>query len=135
MMRRMKTEDRPLLEQWIEADPFHRGRCKADFWYESLSIAVEDSRGPVMFLKLEPNCPIMRLHIQFCGDEKRVARALLRDFPSFQKQMSDLGAEGIIFESVSLKLITFCRRCFDFHRVPGTDDYILKFVNMEGIWL
>ena len=125
-MRLLRPTDRDLLSSWIELEPEHRGFLP-EFWYERnrVSLVIEDRNGPVMFVKLSPEPPSMRLHIQFSPDPSRVAKAMLKHFAEVKKFITNIGAEYIVFDTKNPKLAEFCSKAFGFIRVGDTEDYIV----------
>lgn len=127
------VEDRPLLEQWIIADPDHSGiGMKPDFFFSggSLSLVLADQHGPGLFIRVDPEAPeSVRLHIQFSPNYVKSAKMLLRGWKEFAQGVWNSGVKRMVFESQSLTLTGFCTRVFGFKRVPDSSDYELR---MEG---
>jgi len=130
VFRPLHDSDHSILNQWIALDPDHSAKgMTSEFFFRpgGLSFAIEDSKGPTMFLRLEPELPISaRIHIQFLADnESRTARSLHKAFPTVRGQIEKAGLKRMVFESISPKLSEFCKRCFGFTEVPGTTDFEL----------
>jgi hypothetical protein len=135
-------EDLPLISKWVAADPWHGQsqvhRENVEFWLTGnhapclFACKVEDSFGPVLFLRLEDRKEngFARLHIQFAPyeevDKKRLVRVLLGLIPKIVEFSKANGFKGLVFPSVSPKLIAFAKRCFGFQEVED-DDYKLIF--------
>lgn len=122
-IRPLKQSDKPLLQFWIEADPYHKDTTTADFFFDKSagSFVFSDEQGPVLFVKfvkdLRDGKKELRLHTQFWNTQKlRNAKMLLKAFPIVEQwaKKADLGA--IVFESVSPTLIGFMTRTQNFTR-------------------
>ena len=126
-LRLIRSSDRDQLAQWISTDHEHKDIFTADFWYEGgrVSFAVEDKFGVVMYVKLTPEPPAMRLYIQFCYESGRVAKAMLKHFPEVRAMVKATGAESIVFDTKNPKLASFCIRAFGFEPVKDCDYRLL----------
>ena len=123
--RKIQESDRQLLTDWIAADPDHAGKNTADFWIiPSTSFAIEDSAGPIMFVRQETQADgDLRVHVQFDSKARlRTAKALSEALPRVKDSARNAGCKGMIFESVSPSLINFCCKLHDFKSV-GHNDY------------
>jgi hypothetical protein len=132
--RVLAESDKELLKNWIAADPEHSAKgMTPDFFFNptSISMAIGDYSGPGIFVRVDPEAPSsVRLHIQFSDNEVRSGKAMLRGWPTFSQGIWNSGVKRMVFESKSPLLIGFCKRCFGFSKVEGTDDYELL---REGI--
>ena len=125
-------DDAKQIADWIESDPDHTGRMTSDFWISKdcvLTACVQDSDGPVLYVRVDPLIYQVRLHIQFAPEcivsKLRVAKAILKGFPALAKVMKDMGKTGIVFESSKESLIRFMSRLgFGY---LNNDDYLLDF--------
>lgn len=126
-MRLVKHTDREHLASLIEADPEHRGVLISEWWYERgrVSFVIEDAHGAVLYVKLVPEPPAMRLYIQFCDDPSRVSKAMLKHFGEVKQMVKNTSAERIVFDTRNPKLAAFCSKAFGFERVGKSDDYDL----------
>jgi len=124
--RPTSEHDEKQITEYIAADPDHAGRCEASFWLPNESVVeqfvAEDENGPVFYVRAEN---IMRLHIQFASDRKRVAKAIEEFTPWIVEQARQKGYKQIIFESVFKPLIRFLERR-GFHSSPDEHIYDLR---------
>ena len=122
-MRLIRSTDREQLAQWIADDPEHKDLFLPEFWYERnrVSFVIEDKSGPVMFVKLVPEPPAMRIYIQFCHDPSRVAKAMLRHFSEVKVMVRRTGAKMIVFDTNNSRLAASCERLFGFQRITESD--------------
>lgn len=127
-------QDKPIINQWIEADDDHTERgVKPDFFFsdEAMSLVLADSQGPGLFIRIDPEAPeSVRIHIQFSPNQVKSAKMLLRGWDGFAHGVWNSGVKRMVFDSTSPLLIGFCTRMFGFNRVPESDDYELK---VEGV--
>jgi hypothetical protein len=119
-----------VLIEWIAADPEHSAKgMTPDFFFTDtrLSLVLGGELGAGLFVRLDPEeNGTIRLHIQFSPDHLTSAKTLLRGWPMFLDRIKASGkVSRLIFQSVSPMLIGFCKRCFGFSQVPGSDDYEL----------
>jgi hypothetical protein len=70
------------------------------------------------------------MHILFAPESSvsrmRVAKAIVKTFPTILQHFKDLGYDGLIFDSIRPSLIRFLNK-FGFEPVDNTNDYLLKF--------
>lgn len=130
MLRNILASDTPIIDEWITLDPAHSARgMTAKFFHQpdSLSFAIEDARGPVMFVRIDPlDACSVRMHIQFDERERRrTVLALARAFPDVRERLHDSGTRYVFFDSVSEPLIRFCEKRFGFVRLADSDTYYL----------
>lgn len=129
MVRMIRAGELPLIQEWIDKDPDHSAKgMKSSFFAlpDHVAFAVTDAKGPVMFVRLDPEPPAMRLHIQFIPESPtRIARALALNFQEVREQIEKCGATKLIFDSISPRLTRFCERLWGFTRIKGTDDWEL----------
>ena len=118
MIRLLNDTDRPMVEDWVRAEPTHGNNTFA--WYSesgARTVVVEDEAGPVIVAKFTP---ILQMDTDFLpeADPKRVARAIIEGLTEIEKQAKAQGFRGISFESVAEKLISFCRK-LGYRASPG----------------
>ena len=118
MIRLLNENDRPMVEDWVRAEPTHGNNTFA--WYSepgTRTVVVEDEAGPVIVAKFTP---ILQMDTDFLpeADPKRVARAIIEGLTEMEKQAKQQGFRQISFESVAEKLIAFCER-LGYRKSPG----------------
>jgi len=121
-VRLIRPTDRDHLALLIAAEPDHKGFLP-EFWFERgrVSFVIEDKVGAVMYVKLVPEPPVMRLYIQFCDEPSRVAKAMLKHFSEVRQMVKLTGADSIMFDTQNPKLAAFCSKSFGFERVKDSD--------------
>lgn len=129
IFRRPTEEDKEVLLNWIALDPEHSAKgMTPDFFFkdDTLPMVIGDLCGPGLYVRLDSEPPdSVRLHVQFGPDKVRSGKSLLRAWPTFRAHVEASGVKRMVFESLSPQLVGFCRRCFGFTSVPGTDDFEL----------
>lgn len=129
MIRGIRAGELLLIQEWIDKDEDHSAKgMKSSFFAEpdKVSFCITDSLGPVMFVKLDPEPPAVRVHIQFPPTGSgRIAKALALNFGDVRRELARLGATKLIFDSVSPRLTRFCERLWGFKRVGTTNDWEL----------
>jgi hypothetical protein len=121
------------LAEWIQNDPYHRD-CLDPYWWLTgqglLSFCIQDSNGPVMYVRLDKDGELLRLHTQFAPESEvsklRVIKSILRSLPKIELIARAYGLKGFIFKSTSLSLINFMRNKFGFIPV-NSEDYQMLF--------
>lgn len=125
--------DLALAAAWMEADRWHRGQFKPEFWLEQSatvnSFVLEDEAGPIFFFKTrlpELRAPVgpkgVDLYIQFepmdvlagAPVRWRTMVALEKGFAWLKKKLGGVGYDSVYFESKNPKLIEFCERRLGF---------------------
>jgi hypothetical protein len=126
MLRALLHPDTAIIDDWIAKDPDHSAKGMTHrFFLFGLSFAIEDERGPTMYVRLNPEHDAARIHIQFDNDEKRrTALALVREFQLVSDLIKKAGYKRLIFDSVSEPLVRFCQKRFGFVRLADSNDYI-----------
>jgi hypothetical protein len=128
MLRPLLDSDKPIIKEWIARDPQHAGMVE-EFFYrpDGFSFAIDDARGPVMYVKIEPlDAELARLHIQFDElEHRRNAVALVREWPAVRAAITVAKLRYLVFDSVSGPLIRFCQKRFGFTHVADTNDYFI----------
>jgi hypothetical protein len=130
-------KDLPTIDAWCAYEPYlSRAIYNIAFLTASpdsiLCFRLDDSAGPTMFVRVEKDLydRHARMHILFAPESSvsrmRVAKAVVKTFPTILQHFKDLGYEGLIFDSVSQSLIRFLSK-FGFKAVDNTNDFLLKF--------
>lgn len=120
-IRATTKDDTELVQEWIDADPEHRGRGVAEFFTEArpgaTQFAVLDDVGsPVFFVTLEK---VVRGHIQFNPEaaKGKNVKALLWLGGFLRKGLAKLGATEFITESRCGPLIGFLEKGLGMRRM------------------
>jgi hypothetical protein len=125
--REVTEADRSQIEQWIQSDEDHRGRCKADFWLTPEDgvklFAVEDALGTIFYVRGEN---LLRLHIQFApeSERRRTAKAVDEFTSLIAAGAKKSHYKQLIYESVVQPLIKFLEKR-GFHSSPAEQVYDL----------
>lgn len=126
--RVVSEADRSQIEQWILADPDHKGRCSADFWLKPeegiKQFAIEDALGTIFYVRGEN---LLRLHIQFApaSERRRTAKAIDEFTPLIASGAKKNHYKQLIFESVVSPLIKFLEKR-GFHSSPAEQVYDIR---------
>lgn len=117
------------LSEWIKADPYHKDYLDPFWWLTGnglLSYCIHDSKGPTMYVRLDEEAGLMRLHCQFAPESEvsriRVVKSLLWALPKMKSVARDKNLQGFVYRSTSPLLISFMQTKFGFTPV-GADDY------------
>src|SRR5579864_5395949 len=109
IIRPVTTEDRPMLESWIAAEPDHANNT-FEFYEQpkTKSVVYEDELGPVFVARFSS---ALRIDMEFSNSasKERIRKVLKEGFPEVAKQARDQGFSEIVFSSISKTLIAFCR--------------------------
>lgn len=132
MFKETTPMDIERLKQWIESDPYHRGTDPL-FWMTGnglLSFRVEDQKGTTMYIRLDKDDNLLRIHTQFAPENQvsklRTVKSLILGFPKIECVARANSLDGYVFGSYSPDLILFMVRKFGF--TPISDgDYRLLF--------
>jgi hypothetical protein len=112
-------DDMPQIARWIELDPFHCNRgTKPEWWITGadcyVAFCIEDDSGPVIYVRLEEDEDLIRLHCQFGPEnevsKRRVAVAISEALPAVEIMARQKGSTGLIYESSSPGLIKFLEK-------------------------
>lgn len=116
--RKLREEDRALLAEWMQADPFHRGYSPQLFFEDGMeSMIFEDEQGPILFVALSK---AVRAFVQFApGERERSREALPKAFAFVASEARKGKFHEIIFESKSLPVIRFCKKRLGFRESPN----------------
>lgn len=126
------SADRDQLQSWIDQDNSKK-HAEPESWYTGkglFSFRYDDTKGAVCYIRLDKEDDLARLYYLFVPNaEVRIAKAILKTIPMCKTVAQQQGLKGLIYDSVSQKLIDFCWRAFGF--VPaGGDNYKLEFENV-----
>jgi hypothetical protein len=117
IIRPVTTEDRPMLESWIAAEPTHPDNT-FEFYQspKSKTVVYEDAEGPVFVARFSS---ALRVDMDFNPDAspERIRTMFAGELPSVARQAKDQGFSEVVFESFSKKLIAFLR-AFGFRSCP-----------------
>ena len=110
--------DLDQIREWIAEDVDHQNRMSADWWLTGqdclAAFCVNDDKGPTMYIRLDAEGDLARIHIQFGPESEvsrmRTAKSLLRIFPCITTLMQNQHFKGIVFKSTNVKLIKFFDR-------------------------
>ena len=132
MFKETTALDTERLERWIELDPYHRGTDPL-FWMTGnglLSYRIDDAQGVTMYVRLDKNDNLLRLHTQFAPDTEvsklRTVKGLIWALPKMETVARENNLDGYVFQSTSPSLILFMVKKFGFTPI-GNDDYQLLF--------
>ena len=127
IFRKTVPEDILTIAEWIQRDPPHREINPSFFCLEGEGVscyAIEDDKGPVIFVRQETEGQSTRLHTQFpfgLGTRKRIANVLSEAYPLVREDAAKRGFKSIRFETKSLALMKFMMHGFTF-RADLIDD-------------
>ena len=124
-VRPLQERDREFLTQLIEADPYHRGRMTAAYFFNVVpgeeSWALEDERGEVVFYFRTTTA--VRISIQFRPvtsprDRSRNRRALMRGLRWIEGIFREHFFREIITDTEGPELRAFARNHLGFRETP-----------------
>jgi len=112
-VRKVESEDRPLLDAAAMADPYHAAAgLTGEHWAGSDSILYEDGFGPVIALK---TTNVVRVDIQFLTyDRLRNANALVAGFYKYVDVLRNRNVHEIIFNTEAPEVAHFFMKRFHF---------------------
>jgi hypothetical protein len=121
------------LTEWIQNDPYHQD-CLDPYWWLTgqglLSFCIQDSNGPIMYVRLDRDGELLRFHTQFAPESEvsklRVVKSIVRGLPKIELIARAYNLKGFIFKSTSLSLINFMKNKFGFIPV-NSEDYQMLF--------
>lgn len=127
MLRRLTHADFVPLAELLAFDPAHKDILTPDFWFQKkqFSCALCDEKGVVVYMRLGAEPPAMRIWMQFIPDQRRVARAMLKDWAEVRSLIVKAGATEMVFDTVNPKLAAFCCKAYGFRRDGQSNDYRL----------
>lgn len=117
MLTPTTREDIPQIQEWIEADSYHKD--DPNWTPESLltgngelAFCLMDDQGPLCFVRLNAEGERLRLSTQFGPEsevsKKRLVTGLLSSgIPAIIEFGKQKGFRGIVFESTNPSLIVF----------------------------
>ena len=122
-------QDIPQLTEWIQNDPYHKDYLDPEWWLTGnglLSYVIQDSNGPTMYVRVDSENELLRIHTQFAPESEvsklRVIKSIVWALPIMEKVAKDNQLVGLIYKSTNPSLISFMQIKFSF--VPcGDDDY------------
>jgi hypothetical protein len=117
-LRKLSEEDVPRLTEWMQADPYHR-EINPDIFFEQYTetLVFEDEHGPILFVNLART---LRAFVQFAPDQEARSRAALPEaFHFVKKKARDAFFRELIFESISPRVIAFCKKRLGFKSSPN----------------
>jgi hypothetical protein len=127
--------DLERISAWIAAEPSHVGIYKPHWWLTGTDCLfagrIEDEQGPVFYLRVSNpmehdggESGLRRVFIQFGPpsevSKKRIIQTFLRGFHHVCDLCQKRGANGLVFESTSPRLIQFCKKV-GFQHERGND--------------
>lgn len=124
----LTKQDIPLLEQAIEAEPYHRGWLKTAFFFHpaSISVIASDDKGPILVLRMKPDRDVVAIFAQFiCRDPQRSAKTIIEGFKTIKARLKMAGAKQIVMDSTSPALVRLCQQRLGFKALPEPDHYVL----------
>jgi hypothetical protein len=124
--------DLPHISGWIKSDPWHKDevRSNPEFLMTGNGLLVFclcDDKGPVCYVRLDREGKFARVATQFGPEnevsKRRVAMGLAKAMlPAIKQFARGSGLEGLIYESDSPLLISFCEKQGFF--AVGHNDYV-----------
>ena len=132
-------DDQPEILRWSLADPYHSSNAVIDgpgWWLTGAdclqAFCAEDDAGPVMYVRLDQEDNLIRMHIQYAPesevDKSRVIETMKIGLLTISIWAKELGNKGLIFESTSPSLIKFCLKLgFMPADRDNVNDYVLVF--------
>jgi hypothetical protein len=117
MKLELTTEaDLQRISDWTQADEYHRENNFPSWWLTgngALSFRLDDEEGPVVYVRLDDG-EMCRLHCQFAPQDvvnkKRLISGMIGIFPWLSYYAKSKGAKGMVFSSVSPKLVKFMKK-------------------------
>ena len=126
-------EDLDRISQWTEADEYHRENNLPSWWLTgqgNLSFRLDDDEGPILYARLDDG-EMFRFHCQFAPQnvvsKRRLIVGIFGVFPLLVDYVKSKGAKGIVFSSVSPKLVRFMKKLKFEPSWEHHGDYELKF--------
>jgi hypothetical protein len=129
------TDDLQQLREWIANDPYHFHQGQPEWWLSEaegslLAFCLTDERGPLTYVRLDVEGDYVRIHTQFAPratvSKHRLVLGMLQAVKSLIIMYSEMGAKGLVFNSVNSSLVAFMDKYLGFKPVDG-DDYRLDF--------
>ncbi len=123
------------IREWLAADPWHKDDPQnipelMTTGNGLLSYCLQDDKGPIAYVKLTDDDGLVRIAMQFASEDvvskRRLTIGLARvGIPMIKEFALQNGFKGMVYESVSSKLISFCEK-LGFKSV-GNNDYAVIF--------
>jgi len=132
-------EDQPQICEWLSEDPSKKGDPIMPGWWVTgancvMAGCAQDEFGPVVYLRFDRDGDLIRMHTVFAPEaevsKRRVAQAISQAMPALMGLAKKNGGKGIVFESVSSKLIDFMGRFGFVPRPNYFNDFVLMFEEM-----
>lgn len=108
-------DDLDQISSWTEKDEYHRDNNCPDWWLTGnghLSFRLNDDQGPVVYIRIDEGS-LYRLSCQFAPvdvvDKKRLIKSIVEILPILLWHVKTRGAKGLMFNSVSPKLVRFMK--------------------------
>lgn len=118
------------LTEWIKHDPYHKDCLIPEWWLTGdglLSYCIQDSQGPTMYVRIDKENDLMRLHCQFAPEtevsKSRVVKSLLWALPRMEVFAKQQQLKGFVYKSTSPSLIQFMQIRFGFTPIGSDNDY------------
>jgi hypothetical protein len=107
-------EDIDQIREWTEADPFHQNQKQPEWWLTGseayVCACVQDEIGPIVYLKVEEEDAVFRLHCQFAPrsevSRRRLLSAMNEGLPPLLMYLLSKG-KSIVFNSFNPSLVRF----------------------------
>lgn len=122
------------LTEWIKTDPYHKDSLNPVWWLTGnglLSYCIQDSKGPTMYVRIDKENDLMRLHCQFGPESEvnkiRVIKSLMWALPRMEVFGKQNELKGFVYKSTSPSLIQFMQIKFGFTPMGSDNDYWAPF--------
>lgn len=129
-------DDQPQISEWLSEDPSKKGDSIMPGWWVTgveclMAGCAQDDCGPVVYLRFDRDGDFIRMHTIFAPEREvsksRLARAITEAMPALGVMAVRNGGKGIVFESVSPKLIDFMGRFGFVPRPDCPNDFVWTF--------
>lgn len=127
-------DDIPQIAEWASYDPYHFMQTTPEFWLTGaegslLTFCLTDEKGPLCYVRIDPESGFARVHIQFAPEsvvsKRRLVVGLLMGLGVMKGSLPDAGMKGMIFNTINPALANFfIKQGF---KSVGNDDYRLDF--------
>jgi hypothetical protein len=128
------------IAEWQTQDPSKAEGLSPEYWLTGsdgciFAARVDDSCGPVLYLRAEQEGESVRFHTLFgtpdVVSQKRIVLTLLEGFPRFKELMEAYG-DGLVMLTRSELLARFMVDKFGFVRREGSNDYVCQMAEERG---
>lgn len=129
-------DDIEQIKEWAAHDSYHFHQGQPDWWLTGaedslLAFCLQDEKGPLTYVRLDAEGEYVRIHTQFAPltvvSKRRLIVGMLETVKILIVFYSEVGAKGLVFNSVSPSLIAFMDKCLGFKSVGNSNDYRLDF--------